>query len=187
MLTQADTITLTIDGTEVSSWLPPYLWMYPNPSAKLAIDAHIDGGKGGSARLTSDKLFTEATIDDVRDLLAKTKLVPCSKCGKPAFDPAVMDTNREGMCEHCFIEKLDAQFKKEAAKEAKRKAAKDKRMYAKGYRFRIEAWIHPEEGGDDYTLEIYSLRELTDAEIQKELKKEGSCRLDDYSITKLEG
>ena len=187
MLKQSDTIVLVIDGTEVSSWLPPYLWMYPNPFAKLTIDSRIDGGKGGSARLTSDKLFTEATEDDVRDLLAKTKLVPCSKCGKPAFDPKVMDTNREGMCEHCFLEKLDAEFKKEAAKEAKRRAAKDKRMYAKGYRYRIDAWIHPEAGGDDYTLEIYSLKELTKAEIQRELKKEGSRRLDDYTVTKLEG
>lgn len=187
MLKQTDTITLTIDGVEVSSWFPPYLWMYPNPTAKLAIDARIDGGKGGSARLTSEKLFTEATEDDVRDLLAKTKIVPCSKCGKPAFDPSVMDTNRAGMCESCFLEKLNAEYKKEVAKEAKRKAAKDKRMYAKGYRFRIEAWIHPAAGGDDYTLEMYSIGELSKAEIEGELKKEGSRRLDDYTVTKLEG
>jgi hypothetical protein len=187
MLKQTDSITLIIDGTEVSSWLPPYLWMYPNPTAKLAIDARIDGGKGGSARLTSDKLFSEVTEGDVRELLAKTKIIQCKKCGKPAFDPSGMDTNREGMCEQCFLEKLNAEYKKAAAKESKRKAAKDKRMFTKGYRFRIEAWIHPAAGGDDYTLEMYSVGGMSKAEIQRELKKEGSRKLDDYTVTKLEG
>lgn len=58
-------------------------------------------------------------------------------------------------------------------------------MKAKGMTHRVDAWVHPAGGGDDYLVSLYVNGEPTKSLIQKELKKLKSSVLDDYTIQAL--
>lgn len=170
------------NGVEIKAQLPLYLFMYPN--SVLAIDAVLGGG---NARVASEIPMEKAEEADVLALLEKVEVCPCKKCGAPAFDPASVSTNRDGMCEKCFIEKLNAEFEVERKKEEKKIARQDKKMREKGFTHKVSAWIHPSGGGDDYQMDIYWKGEPSAAEINAELKKSKSRVLDDYRIVSLGG
>ncbi len=188
MLKQTDTFTQIIDGVEVTFTYPLYLWMYPKPNNRLTIDVcFADKVKTDSARLESKVLFHEATEQDVFKLLAKTKFVHCLKCGEMTFDSKVMDTNRNGWCEACYMTALNEQAEANHRKEAQKAEARDKKMFSKGYRYKLVVWIHPTDGREDYGIESYSKKELSEIQIRRTIKKEGSAILDDYTQTKLEG
>ena len=70
-------------------------------------------------------------------------------------------------------------------KAAMEKAAQDTTYKAKGFTHRVNAWVHPSSGGDDYPIEMYCKGEPTKAQIRKELNKRGSAVMDDYQITVL--
>jgi NMD protein affecting ribosome stability and mRNA decay len=151
--------------------------MYPDSKDELCIDVYLGEGY---VSLCSDILFTEATETDVLTLLAQTKLTTCPRCGKPAFDPTVHETNRGGLCEECFVDDLNDEIEKEQKKEEVRQKRSDSRMRKKGYSHRTNAWIHPKSGGSDYIIEIYSRRELSKEAISTLLLKEGSTKPDAF-------
>lgn len=184
MLTSDSSTSVTIDGTTITARLPFYLFMYPVLDPSLVVDAVLAcENKVGTARINTGIPLSQATIHDVTNALLTTKLCKC-KCGKTAFHKS-MDTNRKGQCELCFLKDLTDECNKITAKENKKQLARDKKMYAAGHRFRVEAWIHPIAGGDDYVLRFYSKEKLTDAKIKSQIKKERSIRTDDYTVTEL--
>lgn len=126
------------------------------------------------------------TEEQVMDLFGKVGLCKCSKrgCTHMAFDPATLKTNREGKCEPCFMDKLNADFAKEQEKESKMEAALDAKMKAKGYTHKVVAWVHPPRG-DDYQLIMHTMGKPSDADIKKELKKARSRIDTDYIISEL--
>lgn len=80
--------------------------------------------------------------------------------------------------------KLRAEFAVEQAKEDKRLKARDKRMFAKGMKFRVTAWVHPKRGGDDYQVDIFYPTKPSDAEIRSTLSSRSSV-VDDFQIIDL--
>lgn len=56
---------------------------------------------------------------------------------------------------------------------------KDADMKAKGYTHRYEMWIHPINGGDDFSKTIYTQGELPQAQLNRILKN--SAVKDDYT------
>lgn len=170
-----------IDGTKMNAKIAPCTWMYPGHGFQLWVA--MEGG--GDVQVHNKQLtFTEATIEHALGMCAGIKLKPCNKCQKPAFDPEVHDTNRNGECESCFMTALNAEFDAIAKNEAKKLARRDATRLKQGYTHRISAWIHPDRG-DDYQVDFYTKGEMSKAEIVKLLKKEGSRVLDDYQIIDL--
>ena len=177
-------LTLSIEGITIYSSLPLYLFMYPNATNTLAIIAHLS--PASTLRLTSDILFCNATESDVHALLSKVRLCPCSKCGAPAFDPSSGSTNRNGVCEPCFMTNLNAKFATAQKAENKAARAAELKQLKKGYTHKIDAWIHPSQG-DDYQCTIFTkTHDLSTREIQRLIKQQGSVILTDYVFSKIE-
>lgn len=78
---------------------------------------------------------------------------------------------------------FDAEFAEEDARFAAQQKKDDKKHKAKGYTHRVDAWIHPAQGGDDYQTTTYFVGEPKKADIAGLLRS--SEVKDDYSVTEL--
>lgn len=76
-------------------------------------------------------------------------------------------------------------FEEEEKRIRREEASEDKKMKAKGFRYKLVAWVHPETGGDDYPIAAYCVVKPTVKEIKKLLTKKGSCHDSDYTIKTL--
>lgn len=181
--------TRTIGNVTLMAEVSPCVWMYQGYPFQIKVDM---GDKqhprsGGDIiiqdRALNNDTYTEA---DIQRLLDTVKIQPCknSGCNNPAFHPD-HESNRAGECEHCFMAKLNAEFAAEQKKENAKIARRDKRMKQKGMVARVEAWIHPKQGGDDYMVDIYYATQPSTAEIETQLKRKGSSILNDYRIITL--
>lgn len=184
MLKQTHTENWTTpEGYKLSASISPCAWMYPGYGLQIKVDL-IEGG--GCAYLANKEVkWEEATEADFDALVSRVRLKPCARCGKPAFDPAAHDTNRSGLCESCFMGDLNAEFEAVQKVEHEETARTDADMKAKGYTHRVEAWIHPVSGGDDFQIAFYFEGVPSKASIRAVLKKNGSGVFNDYQIIDL--
>lgn len=175
-------LTREVDGVALSLEVDPCSWMYLG----YGLQASVTMAGGGNATL-SDKgiAFKDATLEDLQRMLDQVGIVVCKTCGKPAFDPATVSTNRAGECEMCFMAKLNASFQKSVEKEKKRMAKLDVKYKALGYTHRVDAWIHPAGEGDDQQVSFYVQGAPSKELIQGKLKKSRSSVLDDYTVVTL--
>lgn len=183
------TFTRVVDGHELKANISPASWMYPGYGLQLRVSlADAGGGASGGVAYLNDKAVdgSSPTEEQVMNLFGKVGLCKCSKrgCAHMAFDPATVKSNREGECEPCFMDKLNAVFVMEHEKESKKEAALDAKMKAKGYTHKVVAWVHPLRG-DDYQLIMHTMGKPTDAYIKTELKKARSRIDTDYKIIEL--
>lgn len=170
-----------IDEAELSATVSPASWMYADYGLQIAIRLE----NGGVAYLRRESLrFADATEADIRALLDGVHLVACKICGKPAFDPATVSTNRDGQCEACFMAALKAEFSAAQEKENRRLAKLDAKRKLEGYTHRVDAWVHPAAGGDDYLLNVWMINP-TDDDIRAYLRRKHSRVLDDYRVIPL--
>ena len=175
-------LTREVGSVKLSIQLDPCTWMYPG----YGLQASISMEGGGKATVSNKAvLFADATRADLQSMFERVGVVTCKDCGKPAFDVVTVETNRKGLCEECFMTALEADFQKAMAGEAKRMGRMDQKHKANGYSHRVDAWIHPAGGGDDYSVAIYSKGQPSDELIQKTLKRKGSAVLDDYKVAML--
>lgn len=180
-------LTGNLSGTEGMQPVPykaevsPCSWMYSGYGLQLRVE--IEGG--GWATVNDKSIqFEDADEDQAKGLIGKLKLCPCKKCSSPAFDPSTCSTNREGVCERCFLKQLQADCEAAQAKEEKKLKRKDARLKLQGFTHRIDAWIHPASGGDDYQVSIWMVNP-TEKDIHKELRKAGSCEVNDFKMIEL--
>lgn len=54
-----------------------------------------------------------------------------------------------------------------------------------GYSHRVEAWVHPVVGGDDYPITFYGRGAVNHDTIQAYIGRQGSAVMTDYSVTPL--
>lgn len=175
-------LTREIGESKLSLQVSPCSWMYKG--YPLQVEVQLAGG--GNAFLTHEsKRFDTATQDDLQGMLDRVRLVPCCKCGKPAFDPATVETNRKGQCEACFMEDLNKLFEKDRKKEEAKLAKRIERYKQRGFTHLVSAWVHPLAGGDDHQIEAWFNGEPSKEEVRDMLRRQGSCELDDYVVTKL--
>lgn len=167
-----------IDGINLSATVSPASWMYTDYGLQIAVRME----NGGVAYLRRESLrFADATEADIRTLLNEVHLVACQICGKPAFDPASVSTNRAGQCEACFMTALNAEFSAAQEKENRRLAKLDAKRKQEGYTHRVDAWVHPSAGGDDYLVNVWMINP-TDDDIRAFLRRKRSRVLDDYRV-----
>lgn len=145
-------------------------------------------GIGSISRITRIK-FANATDKMFDRLCAEVSLVPCKICRRNrAFDPKVhriSETNRNGVCEKCFIKALYAEGAEAEKQERKEEDKIDARKKERGFAYKLVAWVHPKQGGDDYSITDYYQQKPTARFIKERLKKRRSAILDDYKVTRL--
>lgn len=76
------------------------------------------------------------------------------------------------------MEELEAQIAEDQEEEKKERQAHEAKMYTEGYRWYVDACIHPEAGGDDYLITLYFAEKPSNGDIEGTLKKQGSCLID---------
>ena len=174
------------DGTKLEAEVFPCVSMYSGyPLQVEAVLTGKDGEELGKAQIASPKLNADtATEADVAQLFATIQTKPCSRCGTPAFDPKTVETNRGGLCEACFTNKLDLEFAQDQLRELYKINRRDRKMHSEGMKYRVTAWIHADEGDDDQVDWYFPVRP-TPKQIRALLRKEGSEILDDFEITRL--
>lgn len=167
---------------ELTAQVSPCVWMHHHYPLQIRLEMK-DGGF--AFKQQKGVTWEQTTEAHVVALAESIEVCACSRCGKPAFDPTTVETNRNGLCEKCFLSDLNAEY--EAAKKKQEAASKrrDARQKNAGFTHRVTAWIHPAAGDVDSQIDIYWKGEPTKAEIQAQLKKEGSCVRTDYTIVAL--
>jgi len=165
-----------VNGIELTAAVSPCVWMYPN--YPLQISVKIKGG--GIAYLKNPrKTWDTTTEQDVIDLASTVKLQSCSRCGSPAYDPTTVETNREGLCERCFMSDLELAFQRLVKKDEASVRRRDRSMRKKGYTHRVTGWVHPATGSD-VQMDWYFRGLPSKQQIEEVLGKAGSASLTDY-------
>jgi hypothetical protein len=171
------------DGLCLKAEVSPCVFMYPGYPLQLTVTLCRRGGEqfGTAYAVDRKKSATNYTDAAIRRLLAGVVIQPCKRCAAPAFDPHSISTNREGLCETCFLADLNAKWAKAAEAQRRQLAARDRRMKRSGMTVRLTAWIHPGEG-DDYLLDWYFAARPTAKQVRKLLPQAGSVVLDDFEV-----
>jgi hypothetical protein len=183
------TKTRTIDNITLTAEVSPCVWMYQGYPFQIQVcmgnakTPHCGGNIILHDRALNNETYAEA---DIQRLLDTVQIQPCknSGCENPAFHPS-HESNRAGECEHCFMTKLNAEFAAEQKKEEAKITRRDKQMKKKGMVARVEAWVHPKQGGDDYMMDIYYSSQPSNAEIETALRQKGSAVLNDFRVVTL--
>jgi len=174
------------NGASLAAEVSPCVFTYPGYPLQVQIILTGKAGENlGKAFIVNRRLTVKtATEAAVRDLLAKVRTKSCGRCGTLAFDPTTVDTNRNGLCEGCFLGDLEAEWAKEAEAECRKTARHRQAMKAKGMSFHAIAWVHPNDG-DDYQVDWFFLARPTAPQIRGLLREEGPTILDDFEIIAL--
>lgn len=135
--------------------LKAHIWSCSTSCDRLSLRIEMQNG-GGQATINNCDLkdFSAVTRQDVLDLCNHVNVVPCKRCGSPAFDPATVDTNRAGLCESCFMHDLRAKYAVVEAVEQSKLAKKDAAHLGAGFTHRVTAWIHPHHCGGDILSDL---------------------------------
>lgn len=169
-----------IGDTTVTAKVSPCSWMYDGYGLQISVALT----SGGTATIHRKQIaFEAATEADVRTLLEGVRVLPCTKCGKPTFDPKTVETRESTECEACVKAAFDAEFEKGQVEERKKIAALDAKQKAKGFTHRIDGWVHPESGGD-HPVSFY-MTKPTVQQIRGDLRKLGSMVESDFAIVTL--
>jgi hypothetical protein len=173
-------------GISLRAEVSPCVFMDPGYPLQITVTLHRRREKSlGTARAV-DRSKTAATFasTDVERLLECVRITPCPRCAAPAFDPRTVETNRNGLCEMCFLRDLEAECAVAAKAAQERLADRDRRMKERGMAVRVSACVHP-ESGDDYAVDWYFPSCPTSAQVRMMLLQEGSCLLHDYTVIAL--
>jgi hypothetical protein len=135
--------------------------MYQGYGLQIRVSADGDQSNGGSVFFKSKKQFSECTVEDFESLIGAVEFVPC-KCG----GSRLMGSREDERCEKCFLGDLDREISKEMKKEAEQNKKADEKQKKMGFKWKVEAYIHPKRGGDDYRAIYYFLDEPTNQDIQ---------------------
>lgn len=155
----------------------PCSWMYPAYGLQLQVT--LENGSNAFVRDRSI-MFADAVFDDAYKLVADVRVCACTKCGKPALDPATCETNRDAVCEACFLAQLRAELDADQKAEAEKVQKLDAEYKAQGFTHRVDAWIHPRRG-DDLQISFWMV-EPTAKRIVTELRKAGCTMQNDYQV-----
>lgn len=181
----------SVRGVKLRAEVSPCSFMYENYGLQLTVFMpendnanqiyHIKDVAGRNITAT------EATVEDFNMICDSVRLAECVNDGCSNMQFVSANSNRDGLCEKCFHAKVDREYAEALGDQEKQQAELDKIAYEKGGRYRVDAWVHPATGGEDYQVFWYSKEKPTDAEVQKELKDEGSAVHDDFTIVELTG
>ena len=174
-------------GICVNAEVSPCVFMYEGYPLQLTITLSKDsqGDLGTAYAVDRGKAARNFTEADVKRLADQVEIKQCDRCPSLAFDPASIETNRSGLCEACFLAELETEWRAAEAEGHARIAANDRNMKDTGMAFRVTAWVHPLDGGDDYQVDWYFPSRPAKSQIQRLLRKKGSDVTHDFQILAL--
>lgn len=174
-------LTRQIGDVKLHAEISPCTWMYEGHAFQICVTM-VGGGE--VYMQNTELLYADSAQADVQKLLDAVKVKACKcKCGKPAFDPKTVKTNRAGKCESCFMSKLNEDFGKIFQEEAKEEEKENQKHRELGFTFKAEAWIHA--GGDDELITLYFKGEPSQASVMDLLRKKGCKLCTDFIILSL--
>ncbi|MCE3607102.1 hypothetical protein LXA47_26390 [Massilia sp. P8910] len=92
-------------SAQLSAQVSPCAWLDVSAPFQITVTM-ADGGK----QIVQDRSlhFSQASVADIARLLDQVVVTECRLgfCHRPAFSPAQFLTNREGLCEKCYIVRL---------------------------------------------------------------------------------
>ena len=171
----------TRGGIKCTAKIGPYVWMYHGGKVDAII---VEDERSCELRPSCSFDMATSTPEQLERFLASYAFEEsdCKTCGYHMLaHKSHYRTNDE--CDTCCKDRLSAEWAVEAKEQEKQDIAEEKKMLSKGYLFKTVMWVHP--GGDDYMLVMFTSMPPTKAQISAQLKKEGSRRMDDYSIKNL--
>lgn len=168
-------------STAFTAEVSPCCYMYPGYGVQLRVEL-----ASGGWTIVHDKSikFSDCTIEQAQALAETARICKCSSCENPAIDPSTSDTHRAGQCEKCFLAKLRLELEADQKKELEKLKKKDGKMNLKGYTHRVEAWVHPESGGDDFQVSYWMISPTTEF-IAETLRKQGCSVANDFTVIAL--
>jgi hypothetical protein len=178
MISHDYVLEVETNGIQITGRVCPYVWMYPKLGQR--VEASFTDPYGGRHFRTARISWEDFTVEDFIALAKQINPQPCPKCAKTAL-LGETEHRPEGWCEACWKVKFDAKWEKILAQEAKKQAKRDAKRKKLGYTHKTVMWVHPKQGGDDYSLEMYTMKAPSEAEVVKLLTKRGSCRTDDWA------
>lgn len=173
---------ITLRGVKMRIELEPSCWVGKSPLGIL-----VRGNTAGAATFNSPRLFDDASEADLEKLIKTIKLVGCThpKCKRLVLVGVYSNLyNETVLCEPHRMAEIRKRGAIEKAKEDAKKAARDAKAKAKGFRYKTRVWIHRDDRDDFYMLD-YHRKRPTKAALDKIAKKCKSRLLGDYSIDKL--
>jgi hypothetical protein len=175
------------EGVKLTAEISPCVFMHASYPLQITITLHRRRRERLGVAYAVDRTKTASTYTraDVDRLLAAVRVAPCPRCSAPAFDPATVETNRDHLCEECFMRDVQARFDAAVEAEQQEIAARDQIMKGKGMAVRVTGWVHLQAGGDDYQVDWYLDLRPTPEQIRNMLRERGSVVLDDYQIIPL--
>lgn len=175
-------MTKDIGRSILKAEVSPCVFMYQGYPLQLTIELDSGGHVSISDNATGITA-ANATESDVVNLIDKVKLCECKRCKAPAFDPTSVETNRDGLCEKCFMSDLRADLDKAMKKDQAKLARLIAKYKKQGFTHHVVAWVHPAQG-DDYQIDIFmkSPNGVDPEEVKEYLKMKRSTVLDDFKV-----
>ncbi len=169
--------TIEHNGEEVFFAVSPCSWMYPKYGLQVQISLKENAVNAESEFIIDKGIEAASKSKEEREAAAKVMV-----------EKWLGENGTKILHENVAKWKVAAaEFAREIAEENERVAAQqqkdDKKYKAKGYTHRLDAWIHPENGGDDYMTVTYFVGAPTEAQIAKVLRS--SEVKNDYTVTEL--
>jgi hypothetical protein len=189
---------------EVHIAVPPFVHLYESNAPTFAIDLYI-ADRNGLFSTEGNRIegldrneWADVPCTKLRDLILADVnhmgVVPCTSCGigyawrrAPTWHKQQAATfgRYRAVCESCRLDSITKKFNIEREAELRRLKATDSLHKAKGYTHRVDSWVHPAEGGDDYLLTWYVVQHPTETEVRDILRSHGSAVLTDYTVTEI--
>lgn len=171
------------DGLSLKAEVPLCVFLGHPLQIKVALTLK-DGTSGGDATAVNrNRNVSNATADDIISLLDAVAIQPCSRCSTPAFDPATVETNRDGLCEACFLKDLRQRSDADFEKKRRQTARRDREMKSRGMKYRIVVVFRRSEY-DYEKQEWYDVSAPSKLSTAARLRREGAT-LRDFEVIKL--
>jgi len=182
-----EVLTAERQGARMSLVVDPCSWRYPNYGTQTSITL---AGGGGTltwvpTRAGHKIAWADLTREDLERGFDDVRLASCARCGGVTFDPELLEIDRNGLCESCHAGDLDARW----GRVDKARALQDRRLcaraWARGHRWRVQAWVHPGDA-DDFPLWWFSPLPVSTATVVEALTRARSMVLDDFTVHPLD-
>ncbi len=173
---------IVVGGVTIQVEMEPGCWI---GNGRLAILA--SGKDVGGDTYSSTREFNKATDADVKRLLKKIKLAPCSVTGCNGRFIAGERFELYNKERHCEPHRRQALKERDAAEQVRQKAkqaAADTKQKAKGFTYKATVWIHRDGRSDTYVVTYFKTKPTKD-ELTTLAKKHRSKIVDDFRIQKL--
>ena len=159
-------------GARISVFIVPAYRTQPNSNGAGDVELDVKSGTV-PAVLAALRAWCKAHPDAIQH---------CPRCNGQMLNRSAFPSpyRKENICEACWYDDFKVQAKKIHDEQDAKTAALDAKHKAMGYTHRLDAMIHPQNGGDDYLTTWYSKGELDLSTIHRLLRARKTSNINDF-------